>query len=80
MQIMPFWLKSIGSRGQNLYTPTVNIRFGCTILRYYLSIEKGNIVRALARYNGSLGKNDYPNAIFSAWKSFNSSSFIAYNP
>jgi hypothetical protein len=32
-------------------------------LRHYLDIEKGDVVRALARYNGSLGKFDYPNAV-----------------
>jgi hypothetical protein len=28
-----------------------------------LDIEKGDVVRALARYNGSLGKFDYPNTV-----------------
>ena len=40
-----------------------NLRFGCTILKYYLDMEKGNIPRALGRYNGSLGKRKYPNKV-----------------
>jgi len=44
------------------------LRCGCTILRHYNNIEKGNIVRALARFNGSLGSNKYPNAVLGAWR------------
>jgi len=66
MQIMPFWLKEIGRSGDDLFDAHTNLRFGCTILRYYLDMEKGNLVRALARYNGSLGKLDYPNRVLSA--------------
>ena len=45
-----------------------NLRYGCTILRHYLNVENGNIVRALARFNGSLGSNKYPNAVIGAWR------------
>ncbi len=79
MQVMPFWVKSIGTPSQNLYDPGVNLRFGCTILRFYLLLEHGNLTRALARYNGSLGKLEYPNSIFNVWKKFNEPSLIAYN-
>ncbi len=68
MQIMPFWLKEIGRPDDNLFHIQTNLRFGCTILRYYLDIEKGNLTRALARYNGSLGKFKYPNKVFKARK------------
>lgn len=64
MQIMPFWLKEIGRTGDNLFNIRTNLRMGCTILRHYLDIEKGNITRALARYNGSLGSYRYPNKVF----------------
>lgn len=64
MQIMPFWLKEIGRPGDNLFRPSTNLRMGCTILRYYLDMEKGNTTRALARYNGSLGSYRYPNRVF----------------
>lgn len=66
MQIMPFWLKKIGRPGDNLFRPTTNLRMGCTILRYYLDKEKGDMTRALARYNGSLGSYVYPNLVYSA--------------
>lgn len=66
MQIMPFWLDEIGRPGDNLFTPATNLRMGCTILRYYLDKEKGNLARALGRYNGSLGRMKYPNKVFKA--------------
>lgn len=66
MQIMPFWLKEIPQAGDNLFDVRTNLRFGCTILKYYISKEKGDFQRALARYNGSLGKVWYPNRVFDA--------------
>jgi soluble lytic murein transglycosylase-like protein len=68
MQVMPFWGKSIGAKDQNLFHLRTNLRYGCTILRYYLDIEKGDLYRALGRYNGSLGKPEYPNMVKAAWK------------
>lgn len=67
MQVMPFWLKHIGTSEQNLFHLRTNLRYGCTILRYYLDVEKGDIFRALGRYNGSLGKPEYPNLVRAAW-------------
>ena len=64
MQVMPFWLKEIGREGDSLFDMQTNLRFGCTILRHYLDREKGNLTRALARYNGSLGRYKYPNKVF----------------
>lgn len=78
MQIMPFWLDEIGNLdtykrlvaegrlGSNLFEVETNIWFGCSILKYYLDIERGNITRALARYNGSLGKAKYPRLVSNA--------------
>ena len=66
MQIMPFWLKELGRPEDNLFELQTNLRFGCTILRYYLDLEKGNITRALARYNGSRGSYRYPSKVFKA--------------
>ena len=37
------------------------------LLRHYLNIENGDYFRALGRYNGSLGKADYPNTVVRAW-------------
>lgn len=66
MQIMPFWLEEIGHPEDNLFHIQTNLRLGCTILRYYLDREKGNLTRALARYNGSLGSARYPGLVFKA--------------
>lgn len=68
MQVMPFWIKEIGTKDQNLFHLRVNLRYGCTILRHYVDIEKGDLYRALGRYNGSLGKPAYPNLVLAAWR------------
>ncbi len=68
MQVMPFWVRLIGSKDQNLFHMRINLRFGCTILRHYLDIENGDLYRALGRYNGSLGKPEYPNMVRGAWE------------
>lgn len=68
MQVMPFWVKSIGANEHNLFDMRLNLRYGCTILRHYLDIEHGDYYRALGRYNGSLGKPDYPNLVVGAWR------------
>lgn len=69
MQVMPFWtsLLADGDPGK-LFNMRVNLRYGCTILRHYLDMERGNLFRALGRYNGSLGRPEYPNAVLAAWK------------
>jgi soluble lytic murein transglycosylase-like protein len=63
MQIMPFWLDEIGRSGDNLFHVSTNLRFGCTILRYYLDRENGNLAKALARYNGSVGRRVYSDKV-----------------
>jgi soluble lytic murein transglycosylase-like protein len=68
MQVMPFWVKLIGAHGDDLFDMRKNIRYGCTILRHYLDLEQGDLYRALGRYNGSLGKAQYPRAVEAAWK------------
>ena len=66
MQVMPFWLDELGRPDDSLHALDVNVRFGCTILRHYLDIENGDLQRALARYNGSLGRVEYPNRVLDA--------------
>lgn len=68
MQVMPFWVRSIGAKDHNLFHLRLNLRYGCTILRHYLDIERGDLYRALGRYNGSLGQPQYPNLVLSAWR------------
>jgi soluble lytic murein transglycosylase-like protein len=64
MQVMPFWTKLIGSRDHNLFNLRTNLRYGCVILRYYLvDREAGDEFRALGRYNGSLGRPEYPSGV-----------------
>jgi soluble lytic murein transglycosylase-like protein len=68
MQVMPFWTRSIGAADHNLFLLRTNLRYGCTILRHYIDIERGDLYRALGRYNGSLGQPQYPNLVLGAWR------------
>jgi soluble lytic murein transglycosylase-like protein len=68
MQVMPFWVRLIGRSDHNLFHLRTNLRYGCTILRHYLDIEKGNLYRALGRYNGSLGRSEYPDMVRASWE------------
>ena len=66
MQVMPFWKNEIGRPGDNLIDTRTNLRYGCTILRYYLDKEKGRLADALARYNGSYGEYWYAERVLDA--------------
>jgi hypothetical protein len=68
MQVMPFWVDVIGNKEDNLFHLRTNLRYGCTILRHYLDLEKGNLFLALGRYNGSRGKSAYPDRVRKAWQ------------
>lgn len=68
MQVMPFWKELIGRNSDSLFEMQTNLRYGCIILRHYLDIEGNNLSRALARYNGSLGSEVYPNMVLGAWQ------------
>jgi soluble lytic murein transglycosylase-like protein len=69
MQVMPFWTRVIGDGERSkLFDMQTNLRFGCSILRMYLDIEKGDLFMALGRYNGSRGRPEYPNAVLAAWR------------
>ncbi len=70
MQVMPFWVGLIGTPQHNLFHLRTNLRYGCTILRHYLDLEKGDLYRALGRYNGSLGRPEYPNAVLATWRKY----------
>jgi len=70
MQVMPFWKAELGRPQDNLTDNATNLRYGCTILSYYLRKEKGDISRALARYNGSLGQQRYPAKVIGFWQDF----------
>ncbi|KAA8985333.1 MULTISPECIES: lytic transglycosylase domain-containing protein [Gammaproteobacteria] len=66
MQVMPFWKKEIGRPEDNLTKVETNLVYGTTILAHYLEKEDGNLAKALARYNGSVGKVWYPERVFDA--------------
>jgi soluble lytic murein transglycosylase-like protein len=68
MQTMPWWAEIVGEPSSDLFNVKTNLRLGCAILRSYLDKEHGNVHRALARYNGSLGRNEYPKLIDAAWR------------
>ncbi|WP_097461846.1 lytic transglycosylase domain-containing protein [Mangrovitalea sediminis] len=68
MQVMPFWKKEIGRPNDNLTHIETNLRYGCTILKHYIDEEHGNVMRGLARYNGSTGKVWYAERVMDAWQ------------
>lgn len=68
MQVMPFWKAELGRPQDNLTDNATNLRYGCTILAHYLKRENGNMTRALARYNGSLGQHWYPARVVGYWQ------------
>ncbi len=67
MQVMPFWPRQLGVQNE-LVRIAPNIRMGCEILRFYLRAEHLNWARALARYNGSAGRNTYPALVMQRWQ------------
>jgi soluble lytic murein transglycosylase-like protein len=69
MQVMPFWTSLIGDGdARRLFDMRTNLRYGCVILRHYVDGEQGDLFRALGRYNGSVGRREYPQAVLAAWK------------
>lgn len=71
MQVMPFWTRVIGDGdASKLFHMQTNLRYGCSILRMYIDMERGDLYLALGRYNGSRGRPAYPNAVLAAWKNW----------
>ena len=70
MQVMPFWKNEIGRPNDNLTNIKTNLRYGCTILKHYLKVAKGDWTEALARYNGSYGKTWYPERVYKNQKRY----------
>jgi len=68
MQVMPFWKNEIGRPNDNLTDADTNLRYGCRILQFYLEREQGDLHRALAAYNGSLGSRTYSDKVYKAWR------------
>jgi soluble lytic murein transglycosylase-like protein len=78
MQVMPFWPEQLGMRRYELVEAGPNIRMGCAILRFYLQYERNDVRKALARYNGSIGRRDYPDKVISAWTRWNGADDLGY--
>ncbi len=71
MQVMPFWPEQLGMRRHELTHIGPNIRMGCAILRHYLKRERNNVAKALARYNGSVGRREYSDLVINRWTRWN---------
>jgi len=78
MQVMPFWPEQLGMRRYELTHIAPNLHMGCAILRYYLGYEHNDVRKALARYNGSPGKRDYPDLVLSAWRRWNGADDLGF--
>jgi len=68
MQVMPFWVEELeeelGFQDKNvLFKIDTNVLIGCRILKYYLEMERYDLVRGLARYNGSVGQTWYADRV-----------------
>lgn len=68
MQVMPFWRREIGRPQDNLTQIETNVRYGTAILGHYLSVSRGDLIDALARYNGSRGRLNYPELVIYAYR------------
>ncbi len=63
MQVMPFWPRELKVENRLFGSIDFNTRLGCEILAFYIHKERNDYVRALARYNGSVGRRDYPDLV-----------------
>jgi soluble lytic murein transglycosylase-like protein len=63
MQVMPFWRHEIGRPQDNLTSIETNVRYGTAILAHYIGVSSGDLIDALARYNGSRGRLQYPERV-----------------
>ncbi len=68
MQVMPFWRREIGRPQDNLTQIETNVRYGTAILAQYLTEARGDLIDALARYNGSRGRLNYPELVVYAYR------------
>jgi len=78
MQVMPFWPERLGMRRYQLVHVEPNVRMGCAILRFYLGYEHNDVRKALARYNGSPGKRNYPDLVLGAWRRWNGADDLGF--
>jgi soluble lytic murein transglycosylase-like protein len=80
MQVMPFWPEQLGMRRYELVHVAPNIRMGCAILRFYLGYEHNDVRKALARYNGSVGRRNYPDLVVGRWSHWSGADDLGFKP
>jgi len=80
MQVMPFWPERLGMHRYQLVHVAPNIHMGCAILRFYLGYEHNDVRKALARYNGSIGRRDYPDLVISQWTRWRGADDLGFPP
>jgi len=80
MQVMPFWPEQLGMRRFQLVRVPENIRMGTAIFRYYLKRERHDVAKALARYNGSVGRRWYSDMVISRWTRWNGADDLGLPP
>jgi soluble lytic murein transglycosylase-like protein len=80
MQVMPFWPEQLGMRRYELVHVAPNIRMGCAILRFYLNYEHNDVRKALARYNGSVGRRNYPDLVVARWSRWSGADDLGFKP
>jgi soluble lytic murein transglycosylase-like protein len=80
MQVMPFWPEELGMKRHELTRIPQNIRMGCAILRFYLKKERNSVTRALARYNGSVGRRTYSDLVMNQWTRYNGADDLGMAP
>jgi soluble lytic murein transglycosylase-like protein len=71
MQGIPLWPEQHGMRRYELTRVGPNIKMGCAIFRFYLKKENNSVTRALARYNGSVGRRTYSDLVLNQWTRWN---------
>ena len=60
MQVMPFWVKLIGTPEHNLFHLRTNLAYGCAILRHYLDMEDGDYSARSAATTAASASRRYP--------------------
>jgi len=80
MQVMPFWPEELGMRRYQLVRVPENIRMGAAIFRHYLKRERNDVAKALARYNGSVGRRWYSDMVIQRWTRWNGADDLGLVP
>ena len=80
MQVMPFWPEQLGMRRHQLVSVPDNIRMGTAIFRHYMKRERNDVARALARYNGSVGRRWYSDMVIQRWTRWNGADDLGRQP